>query len=122
VTVREWLREKFGPVITLLLCSMLIGASIGFMFRAKAEPLTVEEYAFQNAVAICSLLDHDPSASGVAEVESQLAAHGINPVQSEAITILAVNNVCPAHLSLLQVLPAPTVVPAGGAIGGPYRA
>lgn len=121
--MREWLQEKFAPVLTLLLCSMLIGACVGFMFRAKAEPQTVEEYAFQNAVAICAVLDRDPNPAGIAEVQAQLASHGIIPLQAEAVIILAVDNVCPRWLPLLQALPpVPVPTPTGGAIGGPYAA
>lgn len=40
MTTREWLKEKGSPVAALLLASVLIGGSIGFAARAKAEPVS----------------------------------------------------------------------------------
>jgi len=48
VSAREWLRETAGPVITLLLCSVLIGACIGFSARANATP--VDDVAFLTTI------------------------------------------------------------------------
>lgn len=116
-----WVREKAGPVGTLLLASVIIGSSIGFAARAHADPESVNDYTLRNASAICAFLGQDDSDAGIEEVLQKLWVAGVQPFQSGEVLYQAVHNICPAHEP--EVLAwANGHKSVGGSLGGAYAA
>jgi hypothetical protein len=93
--------------------------------QAKADPETVQDYAFRNATSICALLGQDDSDAGITEVAARLFKAGVEPRQAGEVMYLAVHNVCPAFEDELVAwahtpsTPAPVYQAAhvGGVIG-----
>lgn len=119
--MREFLREKFAPVITLLLCSVLIGASIGFAARAKAD--SIDAYVAWKADAVCNWFAQHPDASAVAPMFKAISDDtGYNDTDTARVLVTAVGSTCPQYMPVLQRFvdlnpPAPTYK-ASGRIGG----
>lgn len=121
--MREWWKEKAGPLGTLLLASLIIGSSIGFAARAHADPESVESYAFRNATAVCAMLSNDDSDAGISAVINLLVARGVTYYQAGEVVGLAVFNVCPAYqdrvLDWAHAVTAPvSPVYQAGQVGG----
>jgi hypothetical protein len=120
-SISEWIKEKAGPVGTLFLASLIIGASIGSAAKAHADPESVNDYTLRNASAICAMLGNDDSDAGITEILQKLWAAGVQPFQSGEVLYQAVHNICPAFEP--EVLAwANDHKPSGGSIGGASRA
>jgi hypothetical protein len=98
----------FGAV----LAGTVLGTGI-----AKADPMTVEDYAFRNATAICGMIDQQPDIGGLMDVGTRLMQNGLTPEQAATVVVLAVDNVCPRFIPLLQsVASAPPSAPANSLV------
>lgn len=103
----ECWREKVGPVVMLLLTSLLIGASIGFASRAGAEPSdTALEYAQDNAWRICLVLDDYPSFAGITGIGEAIHEEGLSYYDAGQAIALSVYGVCPEHTGLIKAYAA----------------
>jgi hypothetical protein len=97
--------------------AILAGATLGTGI-AKADVIT--DYALKDAAGICAMLDQDPNTDGLKAVGAALMADGLTPEQAAAVTVLAVANVCPAHMPVLHppTTAATTPTAANGHMGG----
>lgn len=98
-----WVREKAGPVGTLLLASVIIGSSIGFAARAHADPgPTIVSYVGNNGETVCRLIDEEPNVPEVETLVEVLHGKGFTYFESGQIIGLSVVTFCPANLPVVQ--------------------
>jgi hypothetical protein len=122
--MRQWWHDKGAPVITLLACSVLIGASIGFMARAHADSGDLVTWAGNNGfqgspqsvilrgALVCADLAEGDNGEQAAQ---DLWVHtGIQNIEDARLFVIAaVDNLC------AQYLPPDAPAPA---IGGTFKA
>jgi hypothetical protein len=103
--MRQWWHDKGAPVITLLACSVLIGASIGFMARAHADSGDLVTWAGNNGfqgspqsvilrgALVCADLAEGDSGEQAAQ---DLWVHtGIQNIEDARLFVIAaVDNLC----------------------------
>jgi len=104
MTTREWLREKGSPIATLMLASVIIGASIGFSARAHADPITdrAKTYADAHAAAVCRTLDIYPSIAGIEGIGEAIVGDGLTYREAGQVIGMSVLQVCPIYTPELE--------------------
>lgn len=107
-----------------LACALmaLLPVAAWFSTQAKADQLTVEQYAGANGPRVCRVLDAFPTFDGIGGVADAIVNEGFSYYEAGEIEALAVLTFCPAHTDLLRRyagLPAQADL---GAVGGVFRA
>ncbi len=95
------IREKLVPVLWLMTAAIIIGASIGFAARAGADP--TDQYAADNAGAICDALAERPYLSTVTAVlEVIVMDTGWSYFDAGVVLGGAVHEHCPWNLGVVR--------------------
>lgn len=108
------IREKIGPIVTLMLAALIIGASIGLSARANAAPIddlyveTLDHFAvpyrdehaaIELGHAICDSLDQGLT---IAAVLDTAGSAGWNYVDAGHVTGAAIGAYCPEYGYLVR--------------------
>lgn len=108
MTAREWFREKGSPIATLMLASVIIGASIGFSARAHADPITdrARTYTDGHAAAVCLTLDRYPTIAGIQGIGQAIVQDGLTYREAGQVIGMSVLQICPIHTPELEAFVA----------------
>lgn len=100
-SITEWIKEKAGPVGTLFLASVIIGASIGAAARAHADP-AADAYAEKYGLVVCNVLDKYPTFAGITGIAQGIHNDGLSYYQAGNVIGESVSNLCPQYVGLLK--------------------